>query len=96
MHPRDKRNQLIPVCKSSTGCMGCCEKYEESEIINTGLGMVVYFKILKTFGIIFFLISLFNIFLFYVYINSRKEVQVSSYIDALYKTTIGNIGSSNL
>ena len=75
--------------------MGCCEKYENSDLMKIGLGMVIYFKILKTFGIIFFIISLFNIFLFYVYINSNKDIEIKSYQDALYKTTIGNIVSSN-
>jgi len=93
LHPRKKMKQ-ISVCKSNTGCMGCCEKYENSDLMKTGLGMVIYFKLLKTFGIVFFLICLFNILLFYVFTNSHKELVVKSYQDALFKTTIGNIGSS--
>jgi len=84
----------IPVCKSKTGCMGCCKKYENSDLMKTGLGMVIYFKIIKTFGIVFFLICLFNILLFYVFTNSNKELKINSPQDALFKTTIGNIGSS--
>ncbi len=93
LHPRENMMK-IPVCKSKTGCMGCCQNYENSDLMKTGLGMVIYFKILKTFGIVFFLICLFNILLFYVFTNSHKELEIKTYQDALFKTTIGNIGSS--
>lgn len=73
-------------------CWG--SKGEKSDIEEVGLGMVVYFKILKAFTIIFFLITLLNVFLYYVYISNHKETRVVNYEDALFKTTIGNIGSS--
>ncbi len=71
------------------GCGGA-----KSDFQPLGLGMVVYFKILKTYGITFFLIVLMNIFLYYVYVSNHPEDKVLNYKDALFKTTIGNIGSS--
>jgi hypothetical protein len=93
MHPRDSNGNKINVCNSFTGFMGCCKKYENSELNILGLGIANYFKIIKTLGLVFFIISILNIFLFIVYTNSRKQVKIKDYKDALFKTTIGNIGS---
>jgi hypothetical protein len=96
MHPRDKDGNNIPVCDSFTGCMGCCKSYEISDLNVLGLGMTNYLKILKTLGFVFFFIILLNIFLFIVYTNSNKSNKVKDYKDALFRTTIGNIGSGNI
>jgi hypothetical protein len=96
MHPRDSNGNKIPVCCSFTGCMGCCKQYEKTEINVLGLGISNYFKTLKTLGIIFFIIILINIFLLIVYTNSKKDEKIKDYKDALFRTTIGNIGSGNL
>lgn len=96
MHPRDEDGNKIPVCGSFTGCMSCCKEYENSELNQIGLGMTNYFKIIKTFTIIFFIIVLLNIFLLIVYTNSNRHEKIKDYKDILFKTTIGNIGSGIL
>lgn len=60
-----------------------------------GIGLVFYFKNVKAFAILFFIILLYNIPLYYVYTSNHLEKPILSYKDALFKTTIGNIGSSN-
>lgn len=96
MHPRDREGKKFPICGSYTGCMGCCKKYENSELNVLGLGMTNYFKIIKTLTLVFLIICFFNIFLFVVYTNSNKREKVSNYQDALFKTTIGNIASGKI
>ena len=97
-HPRliseNKELILFPICETKIGCMGCCKTYEKSDLEVTGLGVLVYMKILKSFAIIFFLISIFNGFLIWVYSASHSEASIITYRDLLFKTTIGNIGSS--
>jgi hypothetical protein len=95
-HPRDKNGKKIPVCSSFTGCMGCCKEYERSDLNVIGLGMTTYLKIIKTLGFAFFIIILLNIFLFIVYTNSNKSNKIKNYKDALFRTTIGNIGSGKI
>ena len=47
MHPRDLNGNKINICGSFTGFMGCCKKYENSELNLLGLGITNYFKIIK-------------------------------------------------
>lgn len=100
MHPTTKTEdgavQKYPVCKTNVGIIGCCESQSKSELEPLGLGMVFYFKLVKCFTIIFFVISVINIPLYYVYFNSHSEYKASGYQDYLFKTTIGNIGSSKI
>lgn len=99
-HPRlfTKNKELIyfPICETKTGCVGCCKKYEESDLNVTGLGIIMYLKILKTLGILFLIICLFNVVLYWVYASSHDESPIATYMDLLFKTTIGNIGASKL
>lgn len=81
---------------ANTGILCCGESNAKSDFTPSGLGMVVYLKILKAFTIIFFVISFFNIPLYYIYSSNHPQYIVTSYKDLLFKTTIGNIGSSNL
>lgn len=76
--------------------MGCCQNYEKNSLNILGLGMIVYFKIIKALAIIFLIMSIINGFLYYVYITNHKLIPVNNYRDALFKTTIGNIGSGKI
>ena len=78
------------------GWFGFNGKFSKSEIEYLGIGTEIYFKILKVFIICFFVISLLNIPLFYIYFQNNSEKKVLNYNDALFKFTIGNIASSNL
>lgn len=94
-HPYSKviNKEIVkyPVYHTSVGAFGCGP---ESDLNELGLGMVVYFKIIKTFAIVFFLIMLFNIPLYYVYTTNHSEKSIINYKEAFFKTTLGNIGSS--
>jgi len=98
MHPRliSKKQSLIPfpICETNVGCSGCCKIYEESNLDVTGLGIIMYLKILKTLSIVFLIICLLNGLLYWVYISSHAETPMTSYLDYFFKTTIGNIGAS--
>jgi len=76
------------------GWFCCGEKFRKSAIENLGVGTDCYFKVLKVFIICFFLISLINIPLYFVYYNNNKDKVVTNYRDALFKLTIGNLASS--
>ena len=84
------------MCNSDTGIIGCCQSHGSSDFIPMGLGMVVYFKILKAFTIVFLLINLINIPLYFVYMSSHQEYSPNGYKDYFFKTTIGNIGSCKI
>jgi hypothetical protein len=86
----------FPICLTDTGNMGCGESQSKSDLQSLGLGMVIYFKVLKAYSILFFVLILLNIPLYYIYTSNHPEFQVTSYKDALFKTTIGNIGSSKI
>lgn len=78
----------------NTGWFCGCGKCKKSKLTELGIGMIVYFKFLKALVVSFLVISLFNIPLLVTYNKNHKEKKVNDYMDALYKTTIGNIGSS--
>lgn len=82
-----------PVCVN-TGWFCGCNKCKKSKLTELGIGMIVYFKFLKALVLSFFVISLFNFPLLVSYHKNHKDEKVKDYMDALYKTTIGNIGSS--
>jgi hypothetical protein len=73
--------------------MGGCQPNSSSDLLQMGLGIVVYFKILKAFSIVFFIINIINIPLYYIYTTTHGEFQVSGYRDDIFKTTLGNVGS---
>jgi hypothetical protein len=74
--------------------MGCFQSHGKTDLLPMGLGIVVYFKILKAFATVFFIINIINIPLYYIYSTSHAEFKASGYKDIFFKTTIGNIGSS--
>ena len=83
------------MCSTHSGNIGCGQTQAKSDLSSMGLGMVIYFKVLKTFAIIFLCLIILNIPLYYIYYSNHPQFTVASYKDALFKTTIGNIGSSN-
>jgi hypothetical protein len=92
----DGRHEPFQVCVTETGLLGCGEKQAKSDLESLGLGMMLYFKILKAFAIVFFIIVVFNIPLYFFYTINHQEYKVKSYQDILFKTTIGNVGSSKI
>ena len=96
-HPRIKllqqASEKFPVCASDVGGLCCGGVCIRSDLEPLGLGMVIYFKIVKAFSIVFFLIMMFNVPLYYIYTSNHKGTTVLNYREALFLTTIGNIGS---
>jgi hypothetical protein len=98
MHPRIIKNGQVlqhPVC-TSMGNFCCSNSQINENLKELGLGMMCYFKVLKVFIWCFFVISIINIHLYYVYITSNTAKGVTGYRDLLFKTTIGNIASSKI
>ena len=94
-HPKyeEKKGKIVsyPICKTKTGCISCCSSNKRiSELSVFGMGIVVYFQILKAFAIVFFFIALINIPLIIIYSSNHTERQIVSYEDVLFKMTIGN------
>lgn len=99
-HPRmlrDGKLQQLPVCSSKTGIFGCCCKTtSQSDMTSFGLGMDIYFKIVKSLMLTFFIIAILNVPLIAIYYYNSVTIGVKDYKDALFKTTLGNIASCKL
>mmetsp|Transcript_26725 Transcript_26725/g.27770 ORF Transcript_26725/g.27770 Transcript_26725/m.27770 type:complete len:1347 (+) Transcript_26725:6-4046(+) len=96
-HPRKINNNEIeyyPICSTQTGCIGCGKEMNKSELDPYGLGIINFFKTIKAYCIIFFIIVIINIPLYIMYTRSHPEKPVITYQDAIFKTTIGNIAAT--
>ena len=96
-HPRNIVNgqpEVLPMCSTSSGWFCCGKKADKSDFTKFSLGLEIYFKALKSLLLTFFLIVLVNIPLYYIYYSNSSNLSIKDYKDALFKTTIGNIGSS--
>lgn len=78
------------------GCLGCPKKYLNSDLDKYGLGMTSYFKTLKSLLWSLGIIVLLNVIVYFIYISSHTEQTPNTLNEYLFKSTIGNIGSSKL
>ena len=95
-HPRYYVNDKItpyPLC-TSMGNFCYSSKKSIKKLNDLGLGILCYFKFLKVLMYCFFIISIINIPLLYVYFTNNQKIRSTSYRDFIFKTTIGNIASS--
>lgn len=76
--------------------MCCCEDIAKSKLDSLGLGIVIYFRILKTLAGVFGFIIFINLPLLYIYSTNHEEFEPTNYNDVLFKTTLGNIGSCKI
>lgn len=83
----------IGCCSVDSGILGCGKDNEPDKISDLGLGISVYFKIVKAFAICFFVICLINLPLYTIYSLNNTARPIATYRDALFKTTIGNLAS---
>lgn len=83
-------------CLTTTGNMCCCEDISKSKLDSLGLGIVIYFRILKTIAGVFGFIIFINLPLLYIYSTNHEEFKSTDYKDFLFKTTLGNIGSCKI
>ncbi len=92
-HPRITKSDgslaKYPICSTDTGSFGCKLK---NDIEPLGLGIVIYFKVLKAFSLLFFIIFIINIPMLYIFVSSKIK-EVKDYNDALFRTTLGNVAS---
>lgn len=72
-------------------CTCCCKTSKDIE--NLGIGMLVYFKFLKSLFTCFIFITLLNIPVLLSYSNTNPS-KSGYFLDSLFQTTIGNIDSS--
>jgi hypothetical protein len=97
LHPRVYINDKIekhPICSTDTGIMGCGKRLNKSDLHPYGLGIINYFKTIKAYCIIFFIITIINIPVLVMYTQSHPERKIINYQDGIFKTTIGNIAST--
>lgn len=79
---------------SNFGWFCCGKDKSKSELSQFSLGFEVYFKILKALIVCFLLISLINIPIILIYSMNNSNITSNNYKDSLFKTTIGNLGTS--
>ncbi|MCQ2818082.1 MAG: hypothetical protein MJ252_12520 [archaeon] len=65
-----------------------------SKLQSVGAATVIYFKMLKSLIICFLVVSILNLPLIFFYSKNNSDKKIASYTDVLFKTTIGNIGST--
>lgn len=77
-HPRllkDKVNLVkFPLCKTNFGLYGCCDKYIISDIEHYGTGLTIYFKSLKVYSFVHFLISFLAIIVIVFYMSNSEDL----------------------
>ena len=82
LHPRkiNENGELekYPCCSTNTGFFTCSNEGLKCDMDPFGIGIIVYFKILKSLLICFFFISIFNISLIYIYSQTNK-VQINRF-----------------
>lgn len=96
-HPYIQENDekvLYDTYKTDTGYFGCGQDEVDHEIDDLGIGISIYFKIIKLFGIVFALISLMNIILITIFCLNNTSRPTTNHMDVLFKTTIGNLVTS--
>lgn len=97
LHPRilvDNKIDKVPICCSNTSWLLPCCFEDKSDFNVYGLGISIYFQLVKTFILVFLILSIINIPLYAIYYYNSLELTPKSYQDAFFKTTIGNIASS--
>ncbi len=96
-HPylvQDDKKIKYDCCCTEMGCFGCGKDETADEVDAIGIGMNVYFKIMKTFTACFFIIMIINLPLYVVYFLNNSTRKINSVNDGLFKSSLGNLGSS--
>jgi hypothetical protein len=96
LHPRSKDNGRIDTfgCCSGMGCFGCCKGCSKSTIEDTDLGVVVYFKTLKSLLAWLFIMAILNSAIMAINYLNNPYSEVTNYLDAFFKFSVGNLDSS--
>ena len=75
---------------------GCKEDSISSELDKYGIGLISYFKILKSILIALAIIIGLYLILYIVYANNLAEITITGVNSSLYKLTIGNISACKI
>ena len=62
-----KNDQRYPVCSTNTGWHCCCKRYRKTDMAELGIGLSLYFKMIKYFITLFLLFTIISIpaYIFY-------------------------------
>lgn len=95
-HPNKERGGKlgkISVC-ARTGCFCGCQCCKKSDVEQLGIGMIIYFKLMKTLMLGFSIVVFLHLPICFIYFINHQEKKANDYNEYLFKTTLGNIGST--
>ena len=84
--PENEVRKLSFRIKTGFFCCGKCSR-EDKRLEQMGIGMIVYYKFMKTMLFIFTIVSLINIYLLY----NKSNLAALNYEELIFNTTIGRI-----
>ena len=62
--PKDKKNEPFPVCKTNSGWHCCVKRWRKTDMAELGIGLSLYFKMIKFFITLFGILTVISIPLF--------------------------------
>lgn len=97
-HPRqrDEAGEMKPFefCATDLGCHTCIKSQRKSDFSDFGIGITLYFKMIKYLIYLFLILSMLSVPVFIIYWSGNEtEIQFTSK-QALSSFTLGNIGES--
>ena len=93
-----KDGQHYNVCKTNSGWHCCCKKYRKTDMAELGIGLSLYFKMIKYFITLFGIFTLISIPLYVYFTDGDGLCSVTSSTSGviLSSITLGNLGSKVL
>ena len=95
-HPLRKENgkyKTLPLCKTKVGCYCCCRGKTRSDLADLGIGITVYFKMLKFLMCLYLWMAFLSIPAYYFYYTGNESgIKETSLKYALSVFSLGNIG----
>ena len=93
--PRKNNNEPFSVCGTKTGWHCCWKKYRKTDVAEMGIGMSLYFKMIKFFIFLFALFTIISIpsYIFFTDGDGLCSISQSTPGIILSSITVGNLGS---
>ena len=84
----------FPICRTKTGWSCCCKSSRKSDFSPYGVGMVLYFQLLKHLTIVFLMMAVMSIpaYIFFFSGNQTDPANYGSVKYILAAFSLGNIG----
>ncbi|CDW91797.1 UNKNOWN [Stylonychia lemnae] len=96
LHPRvviDGVKRTYPLCKTKTGWHCACKSWRDSDIRELGVGISVYFKMLKFFMVLMLWFAFLSIPSYFLYYTGNETEEKSNSIKFFLSAfSLGNIG----